>query len=77
MRCGVLGKSRTGRLSRVPGKFFVKVPGKISGKIVLGKIQKIFFVCEKFFRKILSMKIRARTSNFLNEQNQNPAFNPV
>jgi len=33
-----LKKSRTGRLLRVPEKYFVKVPGKISGKIVLGKI---------------------------------------
>ena len=30
------------------GKFFGKVPGKFLGEIVLGKIQKIFFVCEKF-----------------------------
>jgi len=32
------GKSRTVRSSRVPERFFVKVPGKISGRIVLGKI---------------------------------------
>jgi hypothetical protein len=35
-RCDVafLKKSRTVRSSRVPERFFVKVPGKISGKIV-------------------------------------------
>jgi hypothetical protein len=32
------GKSRTVRSSRVPERFFVKIPGKISGEIVLGKI---------------------------------------
>jgi len=77
MRCGIFGGSRTVRSSHASEKFFVKVPGKISGEIVLGKIQKIFFVCEKFFRKILSRKIHARNSNFLNKQNQNPTFNPV
>jgi hypothetical protein len=56
---------------------FGKNPGKIFREIVLRKIQKIFFVCEKFFRKILSRKIRVRNSNFFNKQNQNPAFNPV
>jgi len=42
-------KTRTGGLSRVPEKFFGKFPGKVCGEIVPGKIQKIFFVCEKFF----------------------------
>jgi len=38
VRCGIIGKLRTGRSSRVPERFFVKIPGKISGEIVLGKI---------------------------------------
>jgi hypothetical protein len=38
VRCGIFGKSRTVRSSRVPERFFVKIPGKISGEIVLGEI---------------------------------------
>jgi len=39
-RCAVAfkKKSRTVRSLRLPEKFFVKIPGKISGEIVLGKI---------------------------------------
>jgi len=32
------GKLRTVRSSHVPERFFVKIPGKISGEIILGKI---------------------------------------
>jgi len=35
------------------------------------------FCVREIFKKIRSWKIHARTSNFLNEQNQNPAFNPI
>ena len=38
MRCGVFGKLRTVRSSRVPEKFFVKVPGKISGEVSPGPV---------------------------------------
>ena len=38
VRCGILGKSRTVRSSRVPKRFFGKVPGKFPVKIVLGKM---------------------------------------
>jgi len=38
MRCGIFGKSRNVRSSRVPEIFFVKVWGKSFSEIVLGKI---------------------------------------
>jgi len=38
MRCGIFGKSRTVRSLRLPEKYFVKIPEKIFGEIVLGKI---------------------------------------
>jgi len=35
------------------------------------------FCVREIFRNFFSGKIHARTSNFLNEENQNPAFNPI
>ena len=37
VRCGIFGKSRTGRSLREPERFFGKVLGEISGEIVLEK----------------------------------------
>ena len=63
MRCGIFGKSRTGRSSRVPEKFFVKVLEKVFGEIVLGKIWWRDSLLTKIFANGISWRGRKPTAD--------------